>query len=133
VLRHRAQGFLDGVVRADGHRLALGHFPGPRRSRVPTFGDAPYDDVAIAHHSLEPVVLAADGQGADVEVTHLASGVDERVVLANAFDLIGHDLSCCGHVISSSCSSWCSFLHTRRLTGETTSTPRRSAPTPPYW
>ena len=53
-----------------------------------------HHDVAVGDHALEPVVLAADGQGADVEVTHLARCVGERLVRAGALGAAGHDVAC---------------------------------------
>ena len=53
-------------------------------ARVAALGEALHDDVAVSDHALEPVVLAADRQRADVEVAHLLRGVDERVVHGRA-------------------------------------------------
>src|SRR3712207_6904860 len=47
------------------------------RVRVLAVGDAVHDDVAVGDHALEPVVVTADGQRADVEVAHLAGRIDE--------------------------------------------------------
>src|SRR5215207_6710783 len=77
VLAHRPEDLLDRVVGADGDRLALGQVTGAGRGRVAALGEAPYDDVAVGEHALEPVVLTADGQRPDVQVAHLAGGIGE--------------------------------------------------------
>src|SRR5215218_4220088 len=98
VLAHGSQDLLDRVVGPDGDRLALGQVAGAGRGRVTALGEAPDHDVAVGHHALEPVVLAADGQRPDVQVAHLAGGIGEGLVLADALDAAGHDVACSGHV-----------------------------------
>src|SRR5215211_4598057 len=98
ILLHGAECLLDRVVRADGDRLTFSKLRHLGRGRVLAVRNALHDDVSVGEHALEPVVIAADGHRAHVEISKLASGVGERVVDGYALRVGRHDVACSGHV-----------------------------------
>ena len=67
--RHRAQGLLDVVVGADGDDLVAGVVLHLDLGGVHALGHAVQDDVAVGDHARQAVVVAADGQRTDAQVT----------------------------------------------------------------
>lgn len=74
VLAHGAMDLGRVVVRADGHRLALGQLTGRHGGRVATLGQHLHHNVAVGQHALEPVVVAADRQRTDPLLGHPLRG-----------------------------------------------------------
>ena len=77
--------------------LPSARLPAVAVRRVAALGDALHHDVAVGEHALQPVVVAADRQGADVEVAHHARGFGERLVLLHALRVGRHQVACDGH------------------------------------
>ncbi len=71
--------------------------PGRAGGRVLAGAQDLHHDVPVGQDTLQPVVGAADRQGADPEVLHLACRVQHRLLGADAFGSAGHDVSRLGH------------------------------------
>jgi hypothetical protein len=97
VLLHEAQGLAQVVVGADRDRLAFGELAGGDRLRVAALCDALHHDVAVGEHALEPVVVAADRQRADVEVAHHPRRLGQGLPLLHAGGLRSHEVACYRH------------------------------------
>ncbi|HEU5265608.1 MAG TPA: hypothetical protein VFU35_02865 [Jatrophihabitans sp.] len=85
------------VIGADGNGFTLGQITDPGGRDVTASCHHLYHDVAVGNDGLEPVVVAADRQGADIEVGQAARGVGDGVRRLRAFGTAAHDLLCGGH------------------------------------
>src|ERR1700757_573193 len=100
VCLHDGEHVGDVGVRVDLVDGALGEFTGGGGAGIATASDALDHDVAIGDHPVQSVVVATDGQRANVEVAHVLGSSSQGFVVADTCHSGVHDLFGARHVNS---------------------------------
>jgi hypothetical protein len=99
VFLHDVQDLCDVCLRVDNDRHALSQLARSGARWVSAAGDALGDYVAVSDYAPQAIVVPADRERSDIEVSHLLGRVLQCLVLADARRASVHDVPGCRHHI----------------------------------